>query len=147
VIGQEPIDLDTGFTKMNATLENFTQLGSGWVVVSVYYFWLDIARYQPLQGGSYVELPQGLKQKKAIINVKNKDDNCLRWALRSALFPVAKNSDRPSQYPKVDGLDFKGVTSPTPITEIGKVETQNNLSISTYLAGRLPIMTDTHPAM
>jgi hypothetical protein len=53
VIGQEPIDLHTGFAKMNATLENFTQLGSGWVVVSVDYFWLDIARYQPLHGGSW----------------------------------------------------------------------------------------------
>ena len=32
------------------------------------------------------------------INVKNKDDHCLRWSLRSALFPVARSVDRPSQY-------------------------------------------------
>ena len=39
--------------------------------------WLDIARYQPLRGGSYIPLPKAVQRKKAVVNVKNKDDHCL----------------------------------------------------------------------
>ena len=38
-------------------LEKWTQRGSGWVVDRVELLWLDIARYQPLIGGSYILLP------------------------------------------------------------------------------------------
>ena len=42
--------------------------------------WLNIARYQPLRGGSYIALPKkNFEISKAIINVQNKDDDCLRW--------------------------------------------------------------------
>ena len=72
--------------------------------------WLDIARYQPLRGSSYIPVPAALKNKKAVINVKNMDDNCLRWALHSALFPAANDAQRPSKYPTDDGLNFKKST-------------------------------------
>ena len=87
--------------------------------------WLDIAQYKPLKGSSYIPLPDVLKHKKAIINVKNDDDNCLRYALRSALFPASKNSDKLSSYPKEDGLNFDGIEIPTPVSQISKVERLN----------------------
>ena len=79
------------------TLEKWTQRGSDWAVVQVHTLWLDIARYQPLRGGSYIPLPKKLQDKKAVVNVKN--DHCLRWALRSALFQAAKDPQRPRQIP------------------------------------------------
>ena len=81
--------LNQAFPTIQETLEKWTQRGSCWVVDRVEVLWLDIARYQPLRGESYIPLPAALKQKKAVVNVKNKDNHCLRWALRSALFPVA----------------------------------------------------------
>ena len=64
--------------------------------------------------------------------MKNKDDKCLRWALRAALFPTpdTKHSDRPSKYPINDGLDFSGISFPTPLNEISKVKTKNDLAIN-----------------
>ena len=64
--------------------------------------------------------------------MKNKDDHCLRWALRSALFQVAKDPQRPTKYPTADGLDFTDIDAPTPISQIGKVERQNNLAINVF---------------
>lgn len=93
---------------------------------------VEISKYEPLKGGSYIDLPPYLKNKKCIINVKNKDDMCLRWAIRSALFPAKKDSDRPSSYPTDDGLDFTGVTFPTPVTDVGKVEKNNDLIINVF---------------
>ncbi|KAK3753831.1 hypothetical protein RRG08_006222 [Elysia crispata] len=114
--------LEETFPRLQETLEKLTQRGSGWAVVQVRKLWLDIARYQPLRGGSYIPLPPEVKNKKAVVNVKNKDDHCLRWALRSALFQAADHPYRPAKYPTADGLDFTGIDTPTLISQIGKPE-------------------------
>ncbi|KAK3767931.1 hypothetical protein RRG08_052614 [Elysia crispata] len=124
--------LQQAFPRLLETLEKWTQRGSGWAVDQVHTLWLDIARYQPLRGGSYIPLPAAVKNKKAVVNVKNRDDHCLRWALRSALFQVAKEPQRPTKYPTADGLDFTGIEAPTPISQIGMVECQNNLAINVF---------------
>ncbi|KAK3782744.1 hypothetical protein RRG08_037743 [Elysia crispata] len=124
--------LEEAFPRLQETLEKLTHRGSGWAVVQVRKLWLDIARYQPLRGGSYIPLPPELKSKKAVVNVKNKNDYCLRWALRSALFQAADHTDRPTKYPTADGLDFTGIDTPTPISQIGKVERQNDLAINVF---------------
>ena len=122
--------LHQAFPRVQETLEKWTQRGSGWVVDQVHTLWLDIARYQPLRGGSYIDLPAAVKSKKAV--VKNRDDNCLWWALRSAMFQVDKDPQRPAKYPREDGLDFTGIDAPTPISQIPKVERQNNLAINVF---------------
>ena len=96
--------------------------------------WLDIARYQPYGGGSYTQLPAVERSKKAVINVKNRDDHCLRWALRAALAypPPQHNPDRPRWYPTEDDLNFQGVDAPTTISQIPKVLKQNNLAINVF---------------
>ena len=126
--------LDKVFPHILETLEKWTQRGSGWVVDHVSTLWLDIARYNPLRGGSYIPLPAVVKNKKAVVNVKNTDDRCLRWALRSAMFPVAngEHNYRPTKYPEEDGLDFTGIDTPTPISQISKVEKQNDLAINVF---------------
>ena len=124
--------LHQAFPRVQETLEKWTQRGSGWAVDQVHTLWLDIARYQPLRGGSYIPLPAAVKNKKAVVNVKNKDDHCLRWALRAALFQVAKDPQRPTKYPTEDGLDFTGIDAPTPISQIPKVEWQNDLAINVF---------------
>ena len=42
----------------------------------------------------YISLPKFLAAKKAIINLKNEDDECVKWAISRALYPVEKNSER-----------------------------------------------------
>ena len=124
--------LDDAFPHILELLETWTRGGSNWTVDDVSTLWLDIARYQPLRGGSYIPLPVAVKNKKAVINVKNNGDHCLRWALRSALFPVAKHPQRPTKYPEEDGLDFTEIDTPTPISQISKVEKQNDLAINVF---------------
>ena len=111
-----PQALHEAFPRLLRRLKNFTNEGSGWVVNPVTKLWLDVARDQPLRGGSYLPLPAAVKNKKAIVNVKNKDDACLCWSLRPALFPADKNPQRPSKYPPEDGLNFTEVSTPTPLS-------------------------------
>ena len=80
-------------------------------------------------------LPKKLQNKKAIINVQNRDNQCLRWALRAALFPAPKGTKvtRPSSYLTEDGLNFAAIDFPTPVSQIDKLERQNpNLAINVF---------------
>jgi hypothetical protein len=91
--------LKTAFSTVLERTESWVHNESNWTIERIETLWLNIARYEPLRGSSYIDLPQQLKKKQAIINVKNNDDYCLRWALRSALFPANEHSDRTSKYP------------------------------------------------
>ena len=124
--------LDKAFPHILETLEKWTQRGSGWVVEHVSTLWLDIARYKPLRGGSYIPLPAAVKNKQAVINVKSKGNRCFRDTLRAAKFKVAKNPQRPAKYPEDDGLNLTGIDYPTPISQISKVEKQNPLAINVF---------------
>ena len=70
-------------------IENFTskETGTGAETDHCIKLYLNVAKYKPLQGSSYILLPKALANKKATINVKNEDNECLRWALFSALYP------------------------------------------------------------
>ena len=113
-------------------IEKFTKEGSGWMIDKCNTLFLNIAKYEPLKGSSYIPLPEVLANKKAIINVKNQDQECLRWALRSALFPAKKNLNSPYSYPKQDNLNMEGIDFPTPISQINKIERQNNIALNVY---------------
>ena len=119
--------------EVRGEIEAWSQRGSGWVVDEILEAIINVARYQPLRGGSYMPLPEKLKRKKAIINIKNRDNMCLGWALRVHLFPARMNVVRTSSYPTNDGLDFTGIDFPTPVTQIDKLERQNpNLAINVF---------------
>ena len=47
-------------------------------------------KFEPLGGSSYIPLPTFLAAKKAIINRRNEDDECFKWAITPALNPVEK---------------------------------------------------------
>ena len=64
--------------------------------------------------------------------MKNKDDHCVRWALRAVLFPVARDPHRPTKYPTEDGLNFDGIGTLMPISQIPKIERQNDLAINIF---------------
>ena len=106
-------------------IARWQEMGSGWVEEGIKLAYLEVNKYEPIRGGSYIPTPSKLRNKQAVINVKNKDDECLRWAIRAALFPAQTHVDRPGSYPRDDGLDFTGIDFPTPLSQISKIEEQN----------------------
>ena len=54
--------------------------GSGWSISSIDEHSINIVRYEPMQGNSYISLPVKLQNSaKGLINLQNKDDECFRW--------------------------------------------------------------------
>ena len=122
--------------EVKGEIEAWSERGSGWVMDKILKAFINVARYQPMRGGSYMELPAKLKNKKAVLNIQNRRDNeCLRWAIRAALFPAprGRNPMRTSSYTTEDGLNFTGIDFPTPVSQIGRLERQNqNLAINVF---------------
>ena len=55
---------------------------------------LHTVKYEPLGGSSYIPLPKFLAGKKAIINLRNEDDECFKWAITRALNPDKIHPER-----------------------------------------------------
>ena len=82
----------------------------------------DFARFKPLRGRTYFPLPQELQRRRAIINVQNNDEQCLKWALLSALHPTESNPKRVTKYqPYEHELDFSGIDFPATLLDINQV--------------------------
>ena len=101
--------------------------GSGWTLRSITDIKLHTANWDPLNAGSYIELPEFLKNKKAITNMKNQDDKCFMWCVLRALNPVEKNKERVDKnlISKQDTLNMKGIKYPVSFRDIDRFESLN----------------------
>ena len=81
------------------------------------------------RGGSYVDLPDWIKNKKCCINPKNEeDDECFRWAVITALHyeEIGAHPERISKIrPFIDRYDWSGIKFPTPSNQWKKFESRN----------------------
>jgi hypothetical protein len=59
----------------------FETKNSGWTITEVKYLQININKYNPLKGSSWIPTPVFLKDKKCIINVNNRDNYCFLWSL------------------------------------------------------------------
>ena len=102
-------------------------VGSGWVFVKVEKLVLHTTRWDSVNAGSYIELPPALKNKKAIINMKNQDDKCFLWCVLRALNPKDNHPERIDNdlKSKVDILNMQGIQYPVGFRGIDRFESQN----------------------
>ena len=69
--------------------------GSGWTVESVENHYLNVVKYEPMKGSSYIKLPTELRNSaKGLINMKNEDNECFRWCHIRHLNPQDKDPQR-----------------------------------------------------
>ena len=107
--------------------------GSGWQFLNVIKLVLHTTRWEPLYGSSYIELPEVLKNKHAIINMKNQDEECFKWCVLRALNPKDKNAERIDNdlKSKQNTINMKGICYPVSLRAIDRFEHLNpNISIS-----------------
>ena len=86
--------LDKMIARIEEVLANFQQSGSNWVFQQIQRLEIHFANWQPLGGSTFIPLPAKIKNKKAVINPKNEDNQCFKWCVVRALNPIKKNSER-----------------------------------------------------
>merc|ERR1711954_67556 len=70
---------EEAFDTINGKLGDYMGESSGWMMDSIKAVNLNIARYNPIRGSSYIPTPVGLASKKALVNVQNEDQSSLYW--------------------------------------------------------------------
>ena len=119
---------------MRRDIEEFETKDSGWSLQEILYLTININRLNPVRGSSYITLPLQIENKHACINVKNKYNECFKWAVLLALYPQKDHTYNVDLYkPFKDTLDFKGINFPVVPRTISKFEKQNNISINLYI--------------
>ena len=118
---------DTMVEKMVEKTATFQSIGSGWRLHSIIQLELHTVRYNPLRGKSYIPLPKELANKKAIINMKNGDNQCFLGCVLRALNPKDNHPERVDTElrEKENTLNMKGIEYPVGLKDLNKFEQQN----------------------
>ena len=114
------------FGKILNDIEDFSSGGSGWYFKEVLRLEVDTVKFNPTKGSSYIDLPKWIKNKEAIINIKNRDDKCFLWCILRYLYPKEKDGQYLKDLRKYEfSLNTKGITFPMKIKDISKFEKLN----------------------
>ena len=111
---------------------NWISEASGWVVNQVRRHYVNIAKYNPLEGNGYINLPPELKNPKyGLVNIKNKDSQCFRWFHIRCFNPQEIHPERIKKSDRllVDNYDYTGVEFPISTKHCSRIEAQNKVNI------------------
>ena len=108
---------------------------SGWTIESINNHYLNVVKYEPMRGSSYIKLPQELRNSsKGLINMKNEDNECFRWCHIRHLNPQDKYPQRIKKFDKqfIENLDYSGIEFPVTTKQYNKIEKQNEININVF---------------
>ena len=127
---------DNAVERIKEEIANFQRKGSGWRFKSVIRFDIHTTGYKPMRGNSYFPLPKKLKNKKAIINPQNVDEECFKWCITRALNPVKDHPERITKElrEQAEQLNWSGISFPASLCDTDTFE-KNNDGISVNVFG------------
>ena len=107
-------------------IDAYQENGSGWYFVHVVQLEIHTVEFNPAKGSSYIPLPDWISNKKAIVNIQNKDEKCFLWCILRYLHPREDNDSRLKDLKKYENsLNTKGITFPMKLKDITKFEKLN----------------------
>ena len=125
--GQSTVNFDDLINDFNASVDNFTRRGSGYVLAYVDQLTASFVKFRPLGASSFVPTPTWIEKKHAVVNVRNQGDSrCFLWSVLAHLYPAKSHPHRVSNYAKYDKtLDVTNLTFPLAVNDIRKFEKLN----------------------
>ncbi|KAE9521830.1 hypothetical protein AGLY_017765 [Aphis glycines] len=108
--------INQDFVNLLLEEEIYTSKGSGFTLQSIDGLLLGVYNYTPMGGSSYITLPEDIKNKKAIINPQNSDQQCFKWAILARhVSGNNKNQVAENYTTHEEKYNFSGLTFPTPV--------------------------------
>ena len=107
--------------------------GSDFAFDGLNFFYYDFNKTSINRGGSYIDSPQWLKNKKSTINPKNNDDKCFQYAVTLALNlnSIDNHPRRISKIkPFIDQYNWKDIDFPAMSKDWKKIESNNEISLN-----------------
>ena len=101
---------------------------SGFTLDHIMHLDIDFHQLELTRGSSHFELPEWIARKKAVINPKNKDEECFKWAVIAALHHKEIERD-PQRITKLrsfaEQYNWEGLEFPVALKDINKFEKNN----------------------
>ena len=94
---------------------------------------INFHRINLTRGSSHIPLPDWLAKKKAIINPKNSDMECFKWAVITASKSeeIGNNPERISKLRRYeDDFNWDGIKFPASTRDIKRFESRNEITIN-----------------
>ena len=110
-----------------------TMKGSDFAFDGVNYLYYDLNKISISKGGSYIDSPKWLKDKKSTINQKNNDYKCFQYALTLALNydKIDRNPQRISKVkPFIEEYNWKDIDFPSTSKDWKKFELNNEVALN-----------------
>ena len=107
--------------------------GSDFEFDGINFFYYNFNKMSIYRGGSYIDSPKWLKDKKSMINPKNNDDNCFQYAATLAL-----NFDNIDNHPEriskikffINKYNWKDIDFPSTSKDWKKFESNNEVALN-----------------
>ena len=118
---------------MKEEIENLALLNSRFLFDEVLLTNVGFHQLNLTRGSSYLLLPNWLARKKAIINQKNEDQECFKWAVIAASKweEINNNPERISKLKRFEkDFDWSGIEFRVSVKDIKKFEFRNQISIN-----------------
>jgi hypothetical protein len=114
-----------------------TENGSSLTFVGIEKLSIKTAKSKAMVGGSYIELPEFIKNKRACVNIKNDDEKCFKWSiLASKHYHEMKGGCKDEAYSyfkcQKELIEPENVTYPLDIEFIPEFEKLNNLKVNVF---------------
>ncbi|KAJ1526545.1 hypothetical protein ONE63_008132 [Megalurothrips usitatus] len=128
--------VEQAITGVVKSFDDLTDEGSKILFERVDKIQLHVAKYSPLKGSSYREVPKWLKKSsKGLVNIKNNDNKCFLYSCLAGLRLPAVHAERVSHYKnRMRELNLKGLSFPVKVDKISIFE-KNNIDVSVSVFG------------
>ena len=126
---------DTFVQTIEERIQNFNQRGLNWIFQRVLFLDVHLTDFIPLRGSIFFPLPKNIRDKKAVINMKNDDNLCFKWSVTRSLNPVDVHPERITKELKdqSERLDWSGLKFPVDLNQIAIFEKLNpQISINVF---------------
>ena len=97
----EDEEIEYCYKKIIEDFDNFHAKGSGWHFNEVVQLEIHTVEYNPAKGSTYIPLPDWITNKKAIVNIQNKDEKCFLWCILRHLHPREDNDYRKKRFKRI----------------------------------------------
>lgn len=134
--------INENIERLRELIDKFEGKGSGWKFIKIVSVDLFITKYQPIKGGSYIDLPDDIKNKHCCHNIQNKDVLCAKYCLLLHFNKdkIKSHHERVKQYAQFDNqFDFSKISFPVSLKDISKLEKIVNKPINVFGCEKNPL--------
>ncbi|CAI6375126.1 unnamed protein product [Macrosiphum euphorbiae] len=126
--------VDRDFTRLLGEEDSYAGKYSGFTLSCIDGLLLGVYEYTPMGGSSYLPLPESILNRKAVVNPKNIDQQCFKWAILAKHVSHDNRTRVGANYSREEHrYDFSALSTPTPVSELMLFEKSNpGTSVNLY---------------